>query len=644
MKHYLLKALLILSSAVLTFFASAEEVVEQTLTLEDIVSIPDVSSVRLAPNGKNIAYMVRVNTKTHQGVLVKLFDIEAETSKVLAYSENEKYIVTSIYWASNSVLLMNAKFPAKRHGTPVVETRVMKINVKTGELDALIPRYLFKKMIYIPNIQTNVIDLLPEDDDHVLMSLSGFLTGIGETVVRLPISENGKRRTIQKAKGLVTDWITDAENKVRIAIRRDETQYQIREKLATGGFKTLWTFEAFSRESIWPLGFGADNDVLFVNALYEGRDAIYTVNLKDPKLTKKLVFHDEDYDVSGSLRRSKETKEVVGIGYNYWDPSYKKLIKMIDTALPDTDNLLLDKSADGNKYILLASNDNEPGMYLIGDKKAKTLNVIAYKYQKLQPDLLSKKEHISYEARDGLTIEGYLTVPKGKEAKDLPTIIFPHGGPISYDSKGFDYWTQFFANKGYAVFQMNFRGSSGYGHDFMKQGLASWGQAMQDDVEDGTRWLIKEGIADKNKICIIGASYGGYAALMGGIKTPELYQCIVSFAGVTDVEQLVKSHRKYTNYEIVKKQIGSDYDKLWDASPLKHANKIQSPVLLIHGSKDRVVDNDQSDDMFDELKDEKKDVEYVEVEKADHYLSNNEHRLQTFRAMDKFLDKHLPIQ
>lgn len=637
MKYYLFAALLFLSSAFNSLSA-------QQLQLEDIVSIPEVSSVRLAPNGKNIAYMVRVDTKTHKGVLVKMYNTETEKDKQLAYSANEKYVITSIYWGNNETLLVNAKFPANRYGTPVVETRVLKVDINSGEMSPVIPKRLYRKMSYVPNIQSNVIDLLPDDDDHILMSLGGFINGVGETVIRLPITKNGKRKTIQKVKGKVEDWLTDANHNVRIAIHRDETVYSIKEKLSSGKLKTLWKFEAFSRDVVWPLGFGADNNMLYVNALHDGRDAIFKVNLTDPKLEKVLVYHDENYDVDGRLRRSRETNEVVGIGYNYWDPEYKKLIKMIDAALPDTDNLLLDKSKDGNKYILLASNDNEPGYYLIGDKKAKTLKILAYKYPKLFPELLSTKEKISYKARDGLTIEGFLTVPKGKEGKNLPTIIFPHGGPISYDSSGFDHWTQYFANKGYAVLQMNFRGSSGYGHDFMKQGIASWGQAMQDDVEDGTRWLIKEGIADPSKVCIIGASYGGYAALMGGIKTPDLYQCIVSFAGVTDVEKLVKSYRKFTNYDIVKRQVGSDYDKLWDASPLKHAKKIKPPVLLIHGTKDRVVDYDHSDDMFDELKDEGKSVEYVEIDDADHYLSNNEHRLQTFRAMDKFLDKYLPIK
>jgi len=620
-------------------FAATEK-----LVLEDIVSIPDVSDVTLAPNGRYIAYMVRVNTKTHQGVLVKMYDVESEKEKHLVFSDNQKYVITSIFWGNNNTLLIKAKFPANRYGTPVTETRLLKIDINTGDLKPVLTRSIYRRMLYVPNILSTVVDILPNDKDHILMSIGGYLNNTGDAVLRVPISGEGNRKTVQKAKSDMIEWITDANHDVRIGVHKKKTTFTIKEKQSDGDFRNLWEFEAFSKESIWPLAFGANNDILYVSALYQGKDAIYKVNLTDPLLKKELVFYHENYDVDGRLRRSKETNEIVGIGYHYWDESYKKLTKLIDNALPDTDNLLLDTSADGNKYILLASNDNEPGIYFIGDKRKKSLKIIAYKYSKLAPDLLSKKEKVSYKARDGLAIEGYLTLPKGDKTENLPTIIFPHGGPISYDGSGFDYWTQYFANKGYAVFQMNFRGSSGYGHDFMKQGIASWGQAMQDDVEDGTRWLIKEGIADKNKVCIIGASYGGYAALMGGVKTPDLYQCIVSFAGVSDVEQLVKSHRRYTNYDIVKKQIGSDYDKLWDASPLKHAKKITKPVLLIHGSKDRVVDHDHSEDMYSRLKRKKKTVKYIELEGADHYLSNNGHRLETFNAIDQFLDKYLPVQ
>jgi dipeptidyl aminopeptidase/acylaminoacyl peptidase len=629
----------------LLFFSSVNSSHAQSLSLEDIVSIPDVSDVRLSPNGRFIAYVVRLETEKRSGKLIKIYDTDSETVKNLAYSQNEKYTITNIFWGNNDVILLKANFPSHRFGVKTTETRLLKLNVSDGKLSAVIPKSSYKKMIYVPNVQSEVINLLPDDENHILMSLGGFLSETGEAVFRFPITDKGRRKTIQRAKTNVVSWITDVDNNVRIAIHRDETTYTIKEKVSAGKFKDLWNFEAFSKESVWPLAFGSKNDTLYVRALYKGRDAIYKVDLTDESLKKELVYYNENYDVTGRLKRSKETNKIVGVGYSYWDEEYKKLIEMIDEALPDTDNLLLDKSEDGNKYILLASNDNQPGVYFIGDKKANTLKVLAYKYDKLYPEVLATKKRVEYKARDGLTIEGYLTLPRGDKTKNLPTIVFPHGGPISYDSGGFDYWTQYFANKGYAVFQMNFRGSSGYGHDFMKQGLASWGQAMQDDVEDGTHWLIKEGTADKNNICIAGASYGGYAALMGGIKTPDLYKCIISFAGISDVEQLVKSHRRYTNFDIVKKQIGSDYDSLWEASPLKHADKITKPLLLIHGSKDRVVNPDQSEDIYDKLKRKKdKIVEYHEIEGANHYLSNNEDRLQTFRAIDAFLDKYMPVK
>ena len=210
-------------------------------------------------------------------------------------------------------------------------------------------------------------------------------------------------------------------------------------------------------------------------------------------------------------------------------------------------------------------------------------------------------------------------------------------------NKGFDYWTQFFTNKGYAVLQMDYRGSVGYGFDFMQQGFGSWGQAMQNDIEDGTRWLINQKIADEDKICIVGASYGGYAALMGVIKTPDLYQCVVSYAGITDINALVESKRYFRGYELNKKILGDDYYKLWEASPLKHTDKINVPVLLVHGTKDLAVKVSHSVKIFDKLAGKKKTVQYVEIDKADHSLSNNAHRIKAFTAIDSFLDKYLPV-
>jgi dipeptidyl aminopeptidase/acylaminoacyl peptidase len=259
--------------------------------------------------------------------------------------------------------------------------------------------------------------------------------------------------------------------------------------------------------------------------------------------------------------------------------------------------------------------------------------------------VLSSVKRIEYKARDGVKIEAYLTLPKGGKEKNLPTLMFPHGGPIARDSKAFDYWAQFFANRGYAVLQMNFRGSAGQGLEFRNSGLKKWGKEMQDDIEDGALELVKRGITDPNKICIVGASYGGYAALMGVVKTPDRYKCAISVNGVSNVFDLVKDNRAFwRTYNVVDEQIGNDNKTLREISPVNYAKKIKAPVLLIHGELDRQVEIKHSYQMRDAMEKAGKNVQFIEQAGEDHYLSNEAMRVQTFKAMDDFLAEYLPVK
>jgi len=614
-----------------------------SLPVEAFASLPDVSDVKLSPNGQLVASLVRLDSKDKKGTAVSIFNLETGKKNYPIYADNTKYIITDIQWKDNQNIFIDTKFAASRNGVPTIETRLLNLDIETKKTQSVVPPSFTKRIGFVPQIQTNVIDYLKDDPNHVLMSLRGFEYSGEPSVVKVSMSRSGKTSIIKGAEKHIFDWMTDQQGRVRISTEIEDTTYRVNlhNQDDVHQWHKIWEFEAFSEQQIWPLGFSVDPKYLYVLALHEGKDAIFKVDLTDPKLAKSLVHFDKNYDVSGSLQRSKLTGEVIGIGSVYWDKKYQKLQAMLDKALPDTDNYILNLSDDENRYIALATSATEPGIYVYGDIKNKSLQAIAYRYEKLTPETLSEVKAVTYKARDGLEIEGFLTLPRDSGGKNLPTIIFPHGGPISFDSDGFDYWTQFLASRGYAVLQMNFRGSSGYGYDFMQMGLKNWGKAMQDDVEDGTRWLIDKGIANKDKICILGASYGGYAALMGAIKTPDLYQCSVSFAGVTNLRSLVISSRRYLNYEITKEQIGSDYDELWERSPLKHAQKINLPVLLIHGEKDRIVRVSQSEDMYEELEDADKQVEYIELERGDHYLSNNDNRLKAFKAIESFLKSHL---
>lgn len=621
------------------------------LPVEAFASIPDVSSVQLSPNGQKVASVVRVELPTLKGTVVSILDLNTGEKNYAIHTDNQKFVIQSLLWANDNTLLVKAKFPANRYGTPTIETRLVKYDLTTKKTSNVLANNILERLNWIPQHQGQIIDLMPDDPNNFLLSLDGMGESVGqESVLKVNLAQ-GKSTYIQNAKNHVIGWITDRQHKVRISIYNDETEYRIYEQPEQkSDSRLLWTFKAFAEDSVWPLGFDADPNILYVRAYHNGFEAIFKVNLTDPKLTKELVYANENTDVEGHLLYSDLKQKVIGISegdgeeYTFWEKEYVGLQNGLKAVLPDARNYITQFSADERRYLVYSTSSTEPGTYYFGDRDEKSLYPIANRYGKLNNELLANTQYLTYEARDKLKINAYLTVPKGLEAKQLPTIIFPHGGPISYDSNDFDYWAQFFANRGYAVFRMNFRGSAGYGYEFMKAGLKSWGLEMQNDVEDGTRYLIDQGISDPKRICIVGASYGGYAALMGAAMTPDLYRCAVSVAGVTDVAYLVKSSRRHTNYEVVKEQIGSDLDALYERSPISKAANINIPVLLLHGDKDRIVKVQHSREMYDELKSLKKPVEYIELENGDHYLSNNDHRLATFKALDKFLADNLKIQ
>lgn len=643
MKSFISQALLVV--ALLGCAADATE-----LPVQAFASAPTIDMLKLSPDGSKLSMIQTLDTDKQQLVLLKVVDIDTGENKFLLKADSRELTILSVVWANNRQLLMKAAYASHRYGTPVTETRLVVIDADTGKNNSVVRGQLERKLVRTPQFQSNIVSLIPEDEHNILLALDGFTYGVGTSVVKINL-KSGFAEIVANSRENLIDWVADRQHNPRIAIFRDDLRYQIKEKIADSHeFRELWQFDALSEDAIWPIGFDADPQLLYVSAYHEGRKAIFRVNLAQQQLKLELVKADANYDVAADVTYSWQENKIIAIANEYVDAKYLKFQQALDNALPDADNYIVSMSHDQNRYIVLSSSQTHAGAYLLGDRKEKSMDYLLPKFGQLTPELMVAKQKINYQARDGLNIEGYLTTPlgyqQGEAAGTLPTIIFPHGGPISFDDDGFDYWTQFFANRGFAVLQMNFRGSHGYGFDFMQMGLQGWGLQMQDDVEDGTRWLINKGIADPKRICIVGASYGGYAALMGVVKTPDLYQCAVSFAGVTDVEALVKSHRRYTNYEVVKKQLGDDFDLLEQRSPVNHVDKIQVPVLLVHGTKDRSVPVKQSVAMYKALKSENKDVQYIELEDGDHYLSTNSHRLQTFQAMDSFLKQYLqaPLQ
>ena len=619
----------------------------EPLPVSAFASLPGVEQMILSPNGESIASIVRSTIGNETVSVLTVLDLKTNQTKSLLHTDNTKFKFDWIRWANDNQILISSDFPDYRDATRSVEKRLLVLNVDTKEVRNVWPKDLISGFEYTPQFQNKIVDILPGDENHILMELDGIMRNSSK-LFKVSLKEV-KVRAVQRSKKYVRHWMVDRQKNVRILTQVKDSTYQILHRFNDDqDWNSLWEFEAFSDEGVWPLGFDRDVNILYVQALHNNFNAIFKVDLRDSKLKKELVAHKNGYDLNGSLIYSQKRGRVVGISSNhgqgntYWDPSFKKLQASINQSMPDTFNILYSVSKDETRYLNLSYSDTHAGTYYFIDRKKGTIKAIARKYPELKPALMAEKKPISYQARDGLTIEGYLTLPVGhKSGQKYPTVVFPHGGPISYDGEGFDYWTQFLANRGYAILQMNFRGSSGYGHDFMKAGLKKWGLAMQDDIEDGTKWLIKKGYSDSGNICILGASYGGYAALMGLVKTPDLYQCAISFAGVMDQDLLIRNNLKYSNNEIIKEQIGSNASDLKARSPLYNVNKITKPVLLIHGDQDRRVQVLHSRNMQDEMENQGKNSTYIELKNGSHYLSINENRLATFEAIEAFLGSHL---
>ncbi|MFY0640478.1 MAG: S9 family peptidase [Bermanella sp.] len=630
----------------LCFFNQALALVER-LPVSAFADLPDVRQVHLSPNGEYIASIVQSSIDNKDVSVLTVLDLKTNTSTSLLHADNITSKLGWIRWANDQQILISSNFSDFRQATPSIESRLLVLDIATKKVRNVWPKKLIDGFLNTPQFQNIIVDMLPGDDHHILMELDGILRNSSK-LYKVSLKEQ-KVEPIQRSKQFITRWMTDRQKNIRISTYLNGTSYKILHRFNDDqDWRPLWEFEAFSDEEVWPLGFDQDSNTLYVQALHNNADAIFKVDLRDTKLDKKLVAYKEGYDLNGSLIYSHKSSRVVGIqsnhgqGNTYWDPSYKKLQASINKAMPNTFNTLYSVSKDEMRYVSLSYSDTHAGTYYLIDRKKSTIKTIAYKNSELKPSLMAHKKAISYQARDGLTIEGYLTLPvEHKRGEKYPAVIFPHGGPISYDGKGFDYWTQFLANRGYAVLQMNFRGSSGYGHDFMKSGLQKWGLAMQDDVEDGTSWLIEEGYADAENICILGTSYGGYAALMGLVKTPDLYRCAISFAGVMDQDLLIKNTLKYENNKITKAQVGSDPDALKARSPIYNVNKITKPVLLIHGDQDRRVRVSHSREMQREMEKQGKDSTYIELKNESHYLDVNDNRLATFEAIERFLALHL---
>ncbi len=387
-------------------------------------------------------------------------------------------------------------------------------------------------------------------------------------------------------------------------------------------------------------------------ALYR---SVFELNVRTG--VERELFGREDSEVKDLVLDEKGRQMVAVEYYNeevprqIFDPNWLKIDAVLDKHFPATKNSIVDVSHDRKIVLFSTEAPDIPRAYYVYRVADRQIDAFKHTYPALLDVPLGKVFDVSYTARDGLEIPAYLTLPAGltpASARNIPFVMLPHGGPNARDFKRFDWLAQLVVNQGYGVLQMNFRGSTGYGVAFRQAGDKEWGQAMQDDITDGTHWLIDQSMADAGKICIVGASYGGYAALMGVVKEPNLYRCAVSLNGVSDLSTYLHFASKFVGGRYFTRHIGrlwEDRKMLANNSPVNLVANLKAPVLLVHGEKDRVVDIRHSKKMAKVLNRQKPGLsEFVELPGGDHYLSGYENRITFAKKMTEFLQTHLNPQ
>lgn len=618
-----------------------------------------IQQISLSPDGAKVAM---VQPTTGRGDAVVVADLDTGSTKIVLTGSGNPDQITSCRWASAARIVCNA-YIIEQLDQKVAFTRMVSINADGSDLKLLSSRPS-SSALGVAQSGGEIIDWGPDGSNgSVLMTrvfVPEYSTGTHMASAREGLGVEQvdattlKRKPVEPPRGNAVEYISDGHGTVRIMgseeVRgdarmntgryyyyyrtADSREWKKLSELVSDGGGGASGFNPYAVDRDANLVYGFDNS--------DGRTALFSIAL-DGTLARKLIFAHPQVDVDGLVRIGRQ-RRVVGVSYatdkrvtEFFDPELQRLRTALGKALPGKPSVtFVDASADEKKLLLYAGGDTDPGTYFLYDKTSRQLAEVMPARPALSKTTLAPMKPVQFPAADGTQIPGYLTLPPGSDGKNLPAIVMPHGGPGSRDEWGFDWLVQFYAARGFAVLQPNFRGSTGYGDAwFQKNGFQSWRTAIG-DVNDGGRWLVKQGIAAPDKLAIVGWSYGGYAALQSAALDPDLFKAIVAIAPVTDLEMLRSEAQGFTNYDIVSRFIGRG-PHVREGSPAQNASGIRAPVLLFHGDRDLNVGIGESRLMASRLKDAGKKVELVEFKGLDHQLDDSGARAQMLDKSDSFL-------
>ena len=613
------------------------------IPLASFAQPPFISEPRLSPDGTAIAGIVSV--RGEQGILIRnVFGNE----KPLLVGLGGTLHASSVSWVNNDNLLVHLSKLQQVDAQRWTVSRLASLNRKTGK---------FTKILSNSGGQSaaDVVWIPSDGSSEVLIAAQNSIY-VGEefwpAVWRVDVT-SGKARKVVKGRNNVMDWFADGAGQVRAGVSYEDKSRKfglLYRPRGDGLFKTIETASARRGESlIRPFLFLPEaGRALAIHDNDAGRAAIYEIDLATLGDVRTVYSAPAGSEVS-IIRLSRDGMAMLGADYTgasagtiWFDPALATLQAALDKAVPGQLARVVSLSADHARMLVTLDRPDTPGSLSFLDINDGALRRIAWFNDKLTAKPLSPVKLIRYKARDGLEIEAVLTLPRGRDARDLPVILMPHGGPWAHDTLDYDYWAQFIASRGYAVIQPNFRGSTGYGTEFTRKGEGQLGLAMQDDVSDALAWAVKAGIADPRRACIVGASYGGYAAMWGVAKDPDLYRCAIAIAGVSNL----RNAQKGSDENLMAGKFRDDWKRMTPdfaaVSPVNAVDRIKAPLLLIHGRKDITVDFSESQDMYDKMRSAGKAVELVPIDDGDHYFGSLSQRTVLLSAIERFLLQHNP--
>jgi len=603
--------------------------------------LPMLVDPRISPDGKRVAAQLAVQGKQYFAI-VGLDD----GAKPLLIGTGDTDL-NEWHWVNNDWLVLGVGRTTPVDGDEWYIKRAFGVNAATGKMVLLNSAETGQdggSLLWIAHDGTPRVLLAAQTS--IFTNDAGFWPKVDEVDV-----STGRHKTVLTGREGVMSWYADGAGVVRMGIGRSMDGRQRRLLYRPTGrsdFRTVDRAKGLHDGLLVPSLFLPDpGKALVVQDDDKGLSALWEFDLATMQAGKQ-VFASPGYDISGPVV-DPVTSTLLGVevtenrATTHWiDPAMAALQKKLSGMVQAAQVEITSFTADRSVVIVKVGDATAPGAYFVYRAADESLQPLAMNNQTLKLRRLHPVKTIRYKARDGLEIAAVLTTPRGGAGKNLPLILMPHGGPAARDEEEWDWWTQFLADRGYAVIQPNYRGSTGYGTSFTRKGEGQWGLAMQDDLNDAVKALVDQGIADPKRVCVVGGSYGGYAALRAAQRDGKLFRCAVSFAGVSDLQRLLAYDSNALGHEASADWLKAQAPDFKAISPLFHPEDFSIPVLIVHGKKDRRVPFKQSKLMADRLAAASKTFEFIEQPEGDHFFTRQEDRLSFLKALEAFLAKYNP--